>query len=255
MEKAKVIIVMPAYNAEKTLEKTFLDIPQDCYDKIILVDDCSKDKTVEVANRLDIKVVRHEKNKGYGGNQKTCYNEALKDGADIVVMLHPDYQYDSRLIPHLVGFIKDGICDVMLGNRIRTRREALGGGMPLYKYISNRILTILENIILGQNLSEYHTGFRAYSRKVLETIPYELNSDNFVFDSEFLIQAVNFNFRIGEAPVPVRYFGEASSIDFLNSAVYGLKTLTTLVKYIFHNLGIKFKLFVMKPVRDDLELE
>jgi len=253
MENPKVVIVMPAYNTEKTLEKTFLDIPQGCYDKIILVDDASKDRTVEVANQLGLKVVRHEKNKGYGGNQKTCYTEALRDGADIVVMLHPDYQYDSRLIPHLVGFIKDEICDVMLGNRIRTRQEALEGGMPLYKYISNRILTIIENIVLGQNLSEYHTGFRAYSRKVLETIPYDLNSDNFAFDSEFLIQAVNFDFKIGEVPVPVRYFGEASSIDFFNSTVYGLKILTTLIKYILHKIGIKFKLFIKKSPRRDFE--
>jgi hypothetical protein len=200
-----------------------------------------------MAQKLGIKVIWHQINKGYGGNQKTCYQEALKDGADIVVMLHPDYQYDSRLIPYLVGFIKDDICDIMLGNRIRTRREALQNGMPFYKYFFNRMLTIIENMILGQNLGEYHSGFRAYSRKVLETIPYELNSNGFVFDSEFLIQAVYFNFRLGEVPVPVRYFRGASSIDFMKSLIYGLKTLLTLVKYKLNKMGIiRFPLFGQK---------
>lgn len=243
----KVIIVMPAYNAAKTLKKTLLDIPPDCYDEIILVDDASQDNTVDVARQLGLKVIRHEKNKGYGGNQKTCYQAAIKSGADIVVMLHPDYQYDAKLVPFLIGFIKNGVCDIVLGNRIRSRRETLKNGMPLYKYISNRFLTIIENVILGQNLAEFHSGFRAYNRKILETIPYEANSDDFVFDSEFLIQAVNFGFRIGTVPVPVRYFKEASSIDFINSTFYGLKTLLTLFKFILAKAKIyQAKIFKRK---------
>jgi len=240
----KVVIVMPAYNAEKTLEKTLKDIPQGSFSEIILVDDGSSDRTVEVARNLGLQVVQHEKNKGYGANQKTCYKAALEHGAGIVVMLHPDYQYDARLVSYMVGFIKDGVCDVMLGNRIRTRREVLSCGMPLYKYFFNRLLTIIENVFLGQNLSEYHTGFRAYSHEVLEKIPFENNNNGFVFDSQFLVQAVFFKFRIGEVPVPVRYFKEASSIDFLNSFIYGLKTLWVLVEYKLHKMGVlKSKLF------------
>ena len=211
--RRKVIVVMPAYNAATTLERTFLDIPPGTADQVILVDDGSQDNTVEIANRLGIRVIQHEANKGYGGNQKTCYQEALAQGADVVVMLHPDYQYDSRLIPFFLGYLDLGICDVMLGNRIRTRQEALRGGMPLYKYLSNRVLTILENMVLGQNLGDFHSGFRVYRREVLETIPFERNSNDFAFDSEFLAQAAYHGFRIGDAPVPVRYFPEASSID------------------------------------------
>ena len=230
--KSKVIIVMPAYNAEETLEKTFNDIPREVVDEIILVDDASRDKTVDIARKLGLTVITHSENRGYGANQKTCYDEALKRNPDIVVMIHPDYQYDSRLIPYIVGFLEKGICDVILGSRIRTRKEALECGMPKYKYISNRILTFTENIILGQNLSDFHSGYRAYTRKVLESIPYHHNSDGFVFDTEFLAQAVYFGFKIGDVPVPVRYFDEASSINFLNSILYGLKTLLTLVKYL-----------------------
>lgn len=230
---------MPAYNAEKTLEATLKDIPPGTVDEVILVDDCSRDNTVNLARRLNLKVIIHEKNKGYGANQKTCYQTALNDGADIIVMIHPDYQYDSRLTPYLVGLIKDGICDIMIGSRIRTRHEALGGGMPLYKYLSNRFLTLLENFVLGQNLSDFHSGFRAYSRKVLETIPWQKNSNDFVFDQEFLIQGVYFGFRIGEIPVPARYFPEASSINFKRSLKYGLQTLCTLGKYTLHKLKIK----------------
>jgi len=239
MNKPKVIVVMPAYNAEKTVEKTFKDIPQGCADEVILVDDASKDNTVSIAERLGIKTVRHEVNKGYGANQKTCYELALKDGADIVVMVHPDYQYDSRLTPYMVGLIKDGVCDVIFGTRVRTRKETLEGGMPVYKYISNRALTFIENIVLGQNLSECHTGFRAYSRRVLETIPYGNNSDNFVFDTQFLVQAVAFGFRIGEIPVPTRYFKEASQINIRNSIIYGLATLWTIFRFFLFRLGIK----------------
>ena len=237
-KKFKTVVVMPAYNAEKTIEKTVQDIPREFVDDIILVDDCSKDRTVEVTRNLGLKVIVHEKNTGYGGNQKTCYTEALKNDADIIIMLHPDYQYDARVIPSLVSFIKDGICDVMLGNRIRTRKEAISGGMPLYKYFANRFLTIFENLILGQNLGEWHSGLRAYSKKVLQTIPWRNNSDDFVFDQQFLIQCAYFGFRIGDIPVPAKYFEEASSINFIRSIKYGIETLITIMKLFLHKLGI-----------------
>lgn len=229
---------MPAYNAADTLERTYRDIPEGVADEIILVDDLSRDNTVEIARSLGLTVITHEINKGYGGNQKTCYTEALARGADIVVMLHPDFQYDARLVPYMVGFLKEGICDVILGSRIRTRREALSKGMPAYKYFSNRFLTIVENLVLGQNLAEFHSGYRAYTREVLETIPFLNNSDDFVFDSQFLVQAVYFGFRLGDVPVPVRYFGEASSISFRRSVTYGSSTISVLSKYIAAGLGI-----------------
>jgi glycosyltransferase involved in cell wall biosynthesis len=230
----KIIIVMPAYNAEKTIEKTYKDIPKGLADEIILVDDDSHDKTVEIAKKLGLKVFVHRKNLGYGGNQKTCYKKALKSDADIIVMIHPDYQYDPTLVGELVKPIQDGRFDIMLGSRIRTRREALEGGMPPYKYFSNRFLTIIENIVLGLNLSEYHTGFRAYKRKVLETLPFMSFSNDFVFDQEILITAVKRGFRIGEISVPVRYFPEASSINFIRSVKYGLMTLYSLLRYLFN---------------------
>jgi len=238
MDKKKVIIVMPAFNAAATLERSFRDIPPGTADNIILVDDGSQDNTAAIADRLGITVIRHEKNEGYGSNQKTCYREALARKADLVVMLHPDYQYDSRLIPYFLGYLEMDICDVMLGNRIRTRQEALRGGMPLYKYLINRMLTLIENVILGQNLGDFHSGFRVYRREVLEKIPFERNSNDFAFDSEFLVQAAYHGFRIGDAPVPVRYFPEASSIDFRGSLLYGLKTLWVLGRYFLHKLGI-----------------
>jgi glycosyltransferase involved in cell wall biosynthesis len=233
--RSKIVVVMPAYNAEKTLAQTVADIPAGSVDSIVLVDDCSKDQTVKLAQELGLRVIQHEKNLGYGGNQKTCYREALAIGADIVVMIHPDYQYDARLVPYLTGIIKDGICDVILGNRIRTRQEALSGGMPFYKYLSNRFLTVIENLAMGQNLGEWHSGMRAYSRRVLETIPWERNSNDFVFDCEFLVQAAAMGFRLGDIPVPARYFAEASSINFRRSTRYGLASLKTLLRYRLHH--------------------
>jgi glycosyltransferase involved in cell wall biosynthesis len=235
--KPKVIVVLPAYQAEKTLKQTVSEIPTNVVDEVILVDDASNDETVRIGRSLNLIVEQHELNKGYGGNQKTCYTLALRRGADIVVMLHPDYQYDPRLIPHFVDFIQNDYFDVMLGTRIRTRREALAGGMPAYKYFANRFLTLFENIVTGQNLSEWHTGMRAYSREVLETINFQNNSDDFVFDSQVLFQIVEHGFRIGEIPVPVRYFPEASSINFVRSLRYGIGTVMTALRYLLRKLS------------------
>lgn len=234
----KTIVVMPAYNAEQTVARTVADIPTGIADEIILVDDCSRDKTASIAESLGLRVIRHATNTGYGGNQKTCYRAALDAGADIVVMIHPDYQYDARLVPYLTGLVRDDVCDVVCGNRIRTRREAIGGGMPIYKYLSNRLLTFTENLLMGQNLGEWHSGLRAYSRKVLETIPWERNSNDFVFDSQFLVQAAAFGFRLGDIPVAARYFEEASSISFTRSVKYGLGTLGVIARYHLHHAGI-----------------
>jgi glycosyltransferase involved in cell wall biosynthesis len=228
---SRVIAVMPAYNAERTLAATLADIPVGSVDEVILVDDGSTDRTVQVAREMGLTVVAHPENRGYGGNQKTCYRHALEHGADIVVMIHPDYQYDSRVIPHAISFLELGICDVVLGNRIRSRQEARSGGMPAYKYIANRFLTSVENFALGQNLGDFHSGFRVYRRAVLETIPFERNSDDFVFDTQFLVQAVRLGFRLGDVPVPVRYFDEASSINFKRSLKYGLSTLGVVGQY------------------------
>jgi glycosyltransferase involved in cell wall biosynthesis len=241
---AKRIAVLPAYNAAATLEATVHDIPPGAVDDILLVDDRSRDDTVAIARRLGLTVFEHAANRGYGANQKTCYREALARGADLVIMLHPDYQYDARLIPHFTGILETGVCDVMLGNRVRTRREALSSGMPVWKYLSNRSLTLLENLVLGQNLGDFHSGFRMYTREVLETIPWERNSDDFVFDSEFLAQAAYFGFRLGDAPMPCRYFEEASSIGFRRSVTYGLATLGVLGRYAAQRLGVgRFGLF------------
>lgn len=243
----KITVIMPAYNASKTLEKTIQDIPSGSINEIILVDDCSTDDTAEIAKRLGLVVLTHEKNRGYGANQKTCYDEALRRQADIVVMLHPDYQYDGRLIPYMAGFIEKGICDVILGSRIRTRKETLQCGMPLYKYLSNRVLTIIENVVLGQNIGDFHTGFRMYKKEVLETIPYHSNSNDFVFDTEFLAQAVYFGFKLGDVPVPVRYMEEASSINFERSLTYGVGTLMVLAKYVLQRFNVmSFSLFDRK---------
>ncbi|MEZ6052951.1 MAG: glycosyltransferase family 2 protein [Planctomycetaceae bacterium] len=237
--RGRVVAVMPAYNAARTLKKTVDDIPVGSVDEIVLVDDCSSDDTVALARDLGLTVIPHEKNLGYGGNQKTCYRTALDSGADYVVMIHPDYQYDSRVIPVAVEILRLGICDVILGSRIRTRREALDGGMPGWKYIANRFLTTTENIALGQNLGDFHSGFRAYRREVLETIPWQNNTDDFAFDSQFLAQSVYFGFKLGDIPVPVRYFDEMSSINFRRSVKYGNTTLLILAQFWLQKLGLK----------------
>lgn len=222
----KVVVVLPAYHAEKTLARTVEEIPRDLVDEIICVDDASRDDTVGVARQLGLRTFVHEKNLGYGGNQKTCYREALKLGADIVVMLHPDYQYSPKLLGAMANMIASGHYDVALGSRILAQ-SALAGGMPLYKYVANRGLTFVQNVIMGQKLSEYHTGYRAFSREVIEALPLATFSDDFVFDNQMLCSAVKHGFVIGEISCPTRYFPEASSINFKRSVVYGLGVLST----------------------------
>jgi glycosyltransferase involved in cell wall biosynthesis len=235
---SNIWIVMPAYNAEATVQQTFDDIPAVLKSQVILVDDGSKDRTVEIARSLGIEVIQHEKNRGYGGNQKTCYRAALDKGADIVIMLHPDYQYDSRVSLIMAELIQFDICDMVLGNRIRTRNEALSGGMPKWKYFINRISTFMENFILGQSIGDFHSGFRAYSRELLETVPFHENSEDFAFDQQFLVQAVAYGFRIGDVPVPVRYMDEASSINFRRSVRYGVGGLGAIGTYYLCRLGL-----------------
>lgn len=238
----KVIVVMPAYNAEKTLRRTFAEIPHEYVDEVILVDDASSDHTIKVARELGINTIIHFENKGYGGNQKTCYREALVHGADIVVMLHPDYQYSPLLVTAMASMITSGHYDIVLGSRI-LGGLAMKGGMPLYKYIANRFLTLIENIIFGVKLSEYHTGYRAFSRKVLESLPLGENSNDFVFDNQMLAQAIYFRFRIGEISCPTKYADDSSSINFVRSVHYGLGVLSTSLKYIMKRMGIKCQLF------------
>jgi glycosyltransferase involved in cell wall biosynthesis len=233
----KVVVIMPAYNAEQTLERTYADIPKDLVDHIILVDDHSRDNTVAIAKTLDMQVIVHKKNLGYGGNQKTCYQAALDNQADIVVMIHPDYQYDATKISELIAPIVRGECDAVFGSRI-LNNGALKGGMPLYKYWGNRFLTGIENLILRQHLSEYHTGLRAYSSQLLRSLHLELNSDDFVFDTEIIVQAVALGYTIQEIPVETRYFPEASSINFKRSAEYGVQTLCSVFKYLLHTSQI-----------------
>lgn len=235
--KNKVVVVFPAYFAEKTLERTVSEVPRDLVDQMILVDDHSSDGTVQLAQKLGLTVHRHAKNTGYGGNQKTCYRLALEAGASIVVMLHPDYQYDPKIIKYFVELISAGYFDVMLGTRIRSRREALAGGMPLYKYVSNRALTLFQNLVSGQNLSEWHTGMRAYRREVLESIDFNSFSDDFVFDTQMLFAAVKKCYKIGEISVPVRYFSEASSINFARSVRYGFSTVWQAMRFICSGKG------------------
>ena len=230
LHNQKVIVVLPAFRAHKTLAQTFHDIPKDVVDDVLLVDDASDDQTVQTARDLGIKTFVHEENLGYGANQKTCYTEALRAGADIVVMLHPDYQYEPRLITAMAGMVASGIYDVVTGSRILAN-SARGGGMPLYKYVSNRFLTAFQNALMGTKLSEFHTGYRAFSRNVLETLPLLANSDDFVFDNQMLTQAVAFGFSIGEISCPTKYFPEASSINFRRSIVYGLGVVFTSISY------------------------
>ena len=232
--KSKVIVIMPAYNAEKTLEKTFRDIPKDIAAEVILGDDCSSDRTVEIARRLGIRVLKTPRNLGYGGNQKMLYKEALARGADIVVMAHPDWQYDATKIPELIAPIAAGQKDLMMGSRLLGggKRGAFAGGMPFYKLISNRFLTLVENLTFHLGLSEYHTGFRAFSRRLLETVPFERNSDDFVFDTEVLAETAAAGLAAGEIAVPCRYFAEASEINFWRSSIYGLQTLAVCLKYL-----------------------
>ena len=232
----RLAVVLPAYNAEATLRRTYAEVPKDLVDDVILVDDHSSDATLDLARELGIFALRHPQNRGYGGNQKTCYQTALARGADIVVMLHPDYQYTPKLIRAMASMIAEGEFDVVLGSRI-LGVGALAGGMPVYKYVANRVLTATQNLLVGHKLSEYHTGYRAWSRKVLETLPLLHNSDDFVFDNQMLAQAIFHGFRIGEVSCPTRYFAEASSINFRRSLVYGLGVLGTSARFRLQRLG------------------
>ncbi len=238
LEGLKVAVVLPAYNAALTLSRTIDEIPRTLVDDIILTDDASRDNTAELARALGLHVIRHEANRGYGGNQKTCYRAALDRGADIVVMLHPDYQYTPRLVTAMASMIASGHYDAVLASRI-LGGGALSGGMPVYKYVANRALTLAENLALGQKLSEYHTGYRAWSRVVLEKLPLLACSDDFVFDNQMIAQAVHFGFRLGEISCPTRYFAEASSINFRRSVVYGLGVLRTAADFRLHRLGLR----------------
>ncbi len=251
LDHKKICVVMPGYNAENTVQKTYDEIPKDIVDDIILVDDGSSDRTAEVARALGVHTIVHPKNRGYGGNQKTCYTEALKRGADIVVMLHPDYQYTPKLIPALASCISSGIFDVCLGSRI-LGKSALQGGMPLYKFVANRVLTAVENLLVDHRLSEYHTGYRAFSREVLLTLPLEENDDGFVFDNQFLVQAIHFGFRIGEVSCPTRYETDSSSIGFAKSVRYGFGVLEAAAQLRLTRMGLMQPRFL---ARDGRKLE
>jgi glycosyltransferase involved in cell wall biosynthesis len=242
IHKKKVVIVMPAYNAEKTLKKTYDEIPKDIVDEVILVDDASHDATAKLARKLKIKTIVHSRNRGYGGNQKTCYKAALESKADIVIMLHPDYQYTPKLIGAMAHLLESGLYDVVLGSRI-LGGQALKGGMPLYKYISNRFLTFTQNLLMSAKLSEYHTGYRGYVRKVLEAVQMDKNSDDFIFDNEMLSQIHYLGFRIGEITCPAKYFPEASSINFVRSTKYGLGCIWTALQFRLSKIGFGFELF------------
>jgi len=247
---------MPAFNAERTLERTYFDVPERLRNQILLVDDCSTDRTVEVARRLGLEVIEHDRNLGYGANQKTCYRAALERGASVVVMLHPDFQYDARVVELMAELIYLGTVDFVLGNRIRTRAEALYGGMPKWKYFLNRTSTFAENLILGQTIGDFHSGLRAYSRELLLKIPFEMNSDDFSFDQEMIVQAVSFRFRIGDIPVPVRYMDEASSINLRRSIKYGFGGLGAIVAQKLHQLKLRSDpRFVASRLFGDFEYE
>lgn len=237
-KRKQVIAVLPAYNAARTLKRTVDDIPKDLVNDILLVDDASRDNTVEVARELGLKTIQHKKNRGYGGNQKTCYTNALAMGADIVVMVHPDHQYDPKAIPELVRPILEGRADAVFGSRMMIKGRALSGGMPRWKFFANIILTKLENAVLRLSLTEYHSGFRAYSRRALETVPFEKNSDDFVFDTEIIVQLKIAKLHIEEIPIQTRYFPEASMIGLKRSITYGMGILKTLLKYVLYMLGI-----------------
>lgn len=234
----KIVVVMPAYNAEKTLEKTYGEIPMEIVDDVVLVDDASRDRTSEIANSIGIHTIVHENNLGYGGNQKSCYRAALELGADIVIMVHPDYQYTPKLIPAMASMIAYGEFDAVLASRI-LGIGALEGGMPLYKYVANRFLTLFENLMLGHKLSEYHTGYRAFSREILERLPLEKNSNDFVFDNQMLAQIIWFGYRIGELSCPTKYFTDASSINFRRSVIYGLGVLKTSAQFRLQKWGLR----------------
>lgn len=243
LDRPKVVVVMPAYNAAKTLKITYDAIPHQAVDQIILVDDGSTDKTLDIARELKLTVFVHTRNFGYGGNQKTCYTEALKEGADIVVMLHPDYQYEPALLPDVIAPIKAGEADIVLGSRF-LGGNTLKQGMPWWKFLGNKFLTQLENWTLGLNLSEYHTGYRAFSRRALEEIPFSLNSDNFVFDQEMLVQAAHLGFRIKEVAVPTKYFPDASNASLMDSIIYGLSILFLLFRFMAHRVSlVEFRQF------------
>lgn len=244
----KIAVVLPAFNAGKTLERTFAEIPGDIVDIVILTDDMSSDDTIEVAKRLGIEyIVPHSRNRGYGGNQKTCYNKALSLGADIIIMLHPDYQYTPKLIPVMSHMIASGLYDVVMGSRI-LGKGALAGGMPYYRYFFNRVLTFIQNILMNQKLSEYHTGYRAWSADVLRSIDFDSNSDDFIFDNQILAQVLFRGSRVGEISCPTSYFDEASSINFSRSLVYGMGVVSTSFKYLAAKLGIyKGRLFRDPP--------
>jgi glycosyltransferase involved in cell wall biosynthesis len=244
----KVVVVMPAYNAEHTLETTYNEVPRDVVDEVILVDDRSSDRTAEVARKLGIKHEVHPENRGYGGNQKTCYTLALREGADIVVMVHPDYQYTPKLITAMAAMVASDHFDVVMASRI-LGVGALKGGMPLYKFLSNRVLTLVQNLLSGHKLSEYHTGYRAFGRRVLETLPLNENSDDFVFDNQMIVQAMRFGFRIGEISCPTRYEPESSSINFRRSVVYGLGVLWTSLQFRFWKMGIASPRFLQEDGR------
>jgi glycosyltransferase involved in cell wall biosynthesis len=237
-DKPFVVIVMPAYNAEKTLEDTFRRIPAGYYDEVIVVDDHSRDETTALARSLNLKAIRHPHNVGYGGNQKTCYMEALRDGADIVIMLHPDGQYDPAILPEMIRPIQEGRADMVLGSRMMVPGGAARGGMPLWKRIANRFLTTAENLAMGRHFSECHTGYRAYSRRFLETVPFLRNANGFVFDTEVIFQAVHFGLRVEEVPISTRYFADASSVGFRAGVVYGLGTLATAGRFLLHRWGM-----------------
>jgi len=243
LEGKKVIVVMPAYNAEKTLLKTYNDIPVGIVDEVLVTDDFSTDKTVELGKKIGLPVYAHKRNLGYGANQKTCYRQALKRNADIVIMLHPDYQYPPKLITAMAALISSGMFDIVLGSRI-LGGMALKGGMPLYKYIANRWLTFIENILLGQKISEYHTGYRAFSKDVLLKLPLLENSDDFIFDNQLLAQAIYFGCRVGEITAPAQYTKESSSIGLKKSIIYGLGVIFTSIKFVFQSLNLaRFSIF------------